>query len=147
MYWLSYSSHTSSSLTDSLSSLNLLCHLKTNAWFMQDGRKAVWSIPYVSILAFPSAPNHVRHLPQGLWSGFGELAKVNCLLPSQELNWLFQISQNPLRALPVHDVIHIPKGFLFWHLWMTHPPRVRQHLCSSLHLTNPCAEPKGSQPN
>ena len=22
-----------------------------------------------------------------------------------------------------------------------------QHLCSSLHLTNPCAEPKGSQPN
>ena len=23
----------------------------------------------------------------------------------------------------------------------------RQHLCSSLHLTHPCAEPKGSQPN
>ena len=26
-------------------------------------------------------------------------------------------------------------------------PRTRQHLCSSLHLTKPCAEPKCSQPN
>ena len=44
----------SSSLTDSLSSLNLLCHLKPEARFMQDGRKAVWSIPYVSLAFFPS---------------------------------------------------------------------------------------------
>ena len=36
--------HLSSSLTDSLSSLNLLCHSKTDARFVQDGRKAVWSI-------------------------------------------------------------------------------------------------------
>ena len=41
--------HLSSSLTDSLSSLNLLCHSKTDARFMQDGRKAVWSIPCVSV--------------------------------------------------------------------------------------------------
>ena len=34
--------HLSSSHTDSLS------------WFMQDGRKAVWSIPYVSVAFFPS---------------------------------------------------------------------------------------------
>ena len=33
--------HLSSSLTDSLPSLNLLCHSKTDARFMQDGRKAV----------------------------------------------------------------------------------------------------------
>ena len=46
--------HLSSSLTDSLSSLNLLCQSKTDAWFMQDGRKAVWSIPYVSVAFFPS---------------------------------------------------------------------------------------------
>ena len=39
----------SSSLTDSLPSLNLLCHSKTDAQFMQDGWKAVWSIPYVSV--------------------------------------------------------------------------------------------------
>ena len=53
MYWLPYSSHTSS-LTDSLPSLNLLCHSKTDARFMQDAPKAVWSIPYVSVVFFPS---------------------------------------------------------------------------------------------
>ena len=52
MYWLPYSSHTS--LTDSLPSLNLLCHSKTDARFMPDGRKAVWSIPYISVAFFPS---------------------------------------------------------------------------------------------
>ena len=30
-------------------SLNLLCHSKTDAQFMQDGWKAVWSIPYISV--------------------------------------------------------------------------------------------------
>ena len=47
-------SHLSSSLTDSLSSLNLLCHSKTDARFMQDAPKAIWSIPYVSVSLFPS---------------------------------------------------------------------------------------------
>ena len=46
--------HLSSSLTDSLLSLNLLFHSKTDARFMQDGQKAVWSIPYVSVAFFPS---------------------------------------------------------------------------------------------
>ena len=46
--------HFSSFLTDSLASLNLLCYSKTDAWFMQDGRKAVRSIPYVSEAFFPS---------------------------------------------------------------------------------------------
>ena len=46
--------HLSSSLKDCLPSLNLLCHPKTDARFMQDGRKAVWSIPYVSVSFFPS---------------------------------------------------------------------------------------------
>ena len=46
--------HLSSSLTDSLPSLNLLCHSKIHARFMQDGWKAVWSIPYVSVAFFPS---------------------------------------------------------------------------------------------
>ena len=44
--------HLASSLTDSLSSLNLLCHSKTDARFMQDAPKAVWSIPYVSVALF-----------------------------------------------------------------------------------------------
>ena len=46
--------HRSSSLTDSLPSLNLLCLSKTDARFMQDAPKAVWSIPYVSVEFFPS---------------------------------------------------------------------------------------------
>ena len=41
-------------LTSSLPSLNLLWHSKTDARFMQDGWKAVWSIPYVSVAFFPS---------------------------------------------------------------------------------------------
>ena len=44
----------SSSLTDSLPSLNLLCHSKTHARFMQDATKAAWSITYVSVALFPS---------------------------------------------------------------------------------------------
>ena len=46
--------HLSSSLTYFLPSLNLLCHLKTDARFMQDAPKAVWSIPFVSVAFFPS---------------------------------------------------------------------------------------------
>ena len=53
-YWLHYSSRTSLSLPDSLPSLNLLCHSKTDARFMQGDRKAVRSIPYVSVVFFPS---------------------------------------------------------------------------------------------
>ena len=34
--------------------LESLCHSKTDARFMQDGWKAVWSIPYVSVAFFPS---------------------------------------------------------------------------------------------
>ena len=46
--------HLSSSHTDSLPTLNLLCHSKTDARFMQDGPKALWSIPYVSAAFYPS---------------------------------------------------------------------------------------------
>ena len=44
--------HLSSSLIDSLPFLNLLCHSKTDAWFMQDTPRVVWSIPYVSVAFF-----------------------------------------------------------------------------------------------
>ena len=46
--------HLSSSLIDSPTTLNLLCHPKTDARFMQDAPKAVWSIPYASVALFPS---------------------------------------------------------------------------------------------
>ena len=54
--------HLSSSLTDSLPSLNLLCHSKTDAPFMQEGRKAIWSIPYVSVSFFPSLNTILLHI-------------------------------------------------------------------------------------
>ena len=41
-------------LTDSLPSLNRLCHSKTDARFNHDGPESVWSIPYVSVAFFPS---------------------------------------------------------------------------------------------
>ena len=46
--------HLSSSFTDSLPFLNLLCHSKTDARFMQDAPKAVSSIPSVSVAFFVS---------------------------------------------------------------------------------------------
>ena len=46
-------------------------------------------------LTFPSAPKPRAHPTQCHWPGFGEQAKVNLLLPSQELNLLtfFKIPQ------------------------------------------------------
>ena len=55
--------------------------------------------------------------------------------PGTQLNWLFQNPLNPPCMLPVHDVIHVPKSylaFLFWHLWMTHPPRMRMNTCAQV---------------
>ena len=105
----------------------------------------------LSILAFPSAPQRLWHPPQGL----GEQAKVTLLLRTARLNLLtfFQNPPNPPRALPVHDVIHIHWStllsgtFILTSVNDTSSPHARQHLCSSLHLTNPRAEPKGSQPD
>ena len=50
--------HLSSSLTDSLSSLNLFFHSKVDTQFLQDGRKVVWSIPYISVAAFFPSIKH-----------------------------------------------------------------------------------------
>ena len=52
MYWLPYYSYTSHH--PSQASCLLLCHSKTDARFMQDGLKTVWSILYVSLVFFPS---------------------------------------------------------------------------------------------
>ena len=38
--------------------MNLLYPSKTDAQFMQDGQKAVWSIPYVSVAFFPSSKHN-----------------------------------------------------------------------------------------
>ena len=57
---------------------------------------------------------------------------VDSLVRRQELNSLLFLKSQP--TLPVRDVTHIPwsnsyLGFLFWHLWMTHPLRVLVNTC------------------
>ena len=49
MYWLPFSSHTS----HHPSQTTCLPWISYDAQFMQDGWKAVWSIPYVSVAFFP----------------------------------------------------------------------------------------------
>ena len=70
--------HLSSSLTDALPFLNLICHSKTDAQFMQDGQKAVWSIPYVSVALFPSLKHVVTYRSSKM---------------SSPLDWIFEIHQ------------------------------------------------------
>ena len=98
MYWLPYSSHTSHYPSqDSLPSLNLLYHTKTDARFMQDAPKPVWSIPCVSVAFFPSLklnfiaycsskvssrPDCIFEIHQLWQSGFsGAYSKCCCSFP------------------------------------------------------------------
>ena len=82
--------HLSSSLTYSLPSLNLLCHTKPDARFMQDSPKAVWNIPYVSVAFFPSlkqnfiayrsssCPDCIFEIQQLWQSGFSRVYSNSC---------------------------------------------------------------------
>ena len=82
--------HLSSSLTDSLPSLNFLCHWKTDARLIQDGRKAVWSIPYVFVALFASLKQNfiayrsskvsdcIFEIPQLWQSGFSRVYSNSC---------------------------------------------------------------------
>ena len=81
----------------------------------------------LSIMTFPSAPpQHVWHTPQGL----GEQAKVTLLLRTARLNSLTFIKSPKIlrarfRCMTSFTSPTFYLGFLFWHLWMTHPPRAR----------------------
>ena len=66
------------------------CHSKTDARFMQDGQKAVWSIPWVSVAFFPSLkhyfiayrsssrPDCIFEIHQLWQSGFSRLYSICC---------------------------------------------------------------------
>ena len=98
----------SSSLTDSLPSLNLLCHSKTDARFMQVAPKAVWSLPYVSVALFPSLkhnfiayysskvssrPDCIFEIDQLWQSGFSRVYSNSCCSCSFEPD-LIKIGQS-----------------------------------------------------
>ena len=93
----------SSSLTDTLPSLNLLCHSKTDARFMLDAPKAIRSIPYVSVAFFPSLkrnfiayhsskvsshPDCIFEIHELWQSGFSRVYSNSCCSGSFELEIL-----------------------------------------------------------
>ena len=105
---------------------------------------------YTGVFICP-APNTcgTRH------KGLREQAKTNRFPPRQvssQLTDFFKISQNPPRASGAwchsHSLAPVSHLGLLWHLWVTRPLCARAWTpVLMLHLTNPCAEPKGSQPN
>ena len=77
----------------------------------------------LSMTTFPSAPNHVRHPPQGL----DELRKSTGFFRSRNsTNKLFSNLRPRFRCL----TSLISLGFLLWHLWMTRPLRARVNTCA-----------------
>ena len=77
-------------------------------------------------------------------------AQIRLASASPESNWLFSNPPQILRARFRYMISFTSPGpgiFILTSVNDTSFPRARQHQCSSLHLTNPCTEPKGSQPN
>ena len=106
-------------------------------------------------MAFSSAPTPPPNTCDTRHKGLREQAKTNSLLPRQvssQLTDFFKISQNPPCTSGAwchsHSQASVSHLGLLWHLWVTRPlcPSARTPVLM-LHLTNPCAEPKGSQPN
>ena len=82
-------------------------------------------------------------------------ASSKSLASSTQLSNFLSILHKPLRASGAWRHMHPVTPFrhlgLLWHLWVARPlcahTRARVNTYIKLHLTNPCAEPKGSQPN
>ena len=116
--------HLSSFLTDSLPSLNLLCHSKTHARFMQDGRKAVWSIPHVSVASFfpslkqnfiayrsskvSSRPDCIFEIHQLWQSGFCRVYSNRCCSYSFELE-IIKIGQSSHKMYS-NNIVHFQES-------------------------------------
>ena len=116
-------SHLSSCLTDSLPSLNRLCHSKTDAQFMQDVPKAVWSIPYISLAFFPSlkhnfiaycfskvfsCPNCIFEIHQLWQSGFNRVYSNCCCSCSFEPE-IIKIGQ-PSHKMYSNDILNFQES-------------------------------------
>ena len=99
--------------------------------------------------------NALAHPAVHKLTGLNQVRKINSLRLSPNLNslLLFKITKNPSPSLPgmmsfTSPVPFLIWGFLLWHLWLSHPPRMRVNTCTQcVHLTNPCTKPKGSKPN
>ena len=105
--------HLLSSLIDSLPSLNLSCHSKTDARFMQDAPKAVWSIPYVSVAFFPSLKQNffayrstsrsdcIFEIHQLWQSGFSRVYSNSCYSCSFEPEIIKKLVSHLIRCIAV----------------------------------------------
>ena len=93
---------------------------------------------------------HVWHPPQ--WSPRASENQSSHSVSSSQLTDFFKISQNPPRSsvawLHSHCVTSFPISAIVTSLSDTSVPRARTWTPAlMLHLSNPCSEPKGSQPN
>ena len=80
MYWLPYSSYTSHHPSQSPWLPWISYATQKLAWFMQNGWKAVWRIPYVSVAFFPSSKQN--------FIAYCSFSRPNCLF---ELHQLWQL--------------------------------------------------------
>ena len=103
----------------------------------------------LSMLTFPSAPTTCVPATRPL-AWLLRAPKANRPPRTPELNWLFS-NLSPrfrcvtsLTSLVVSSIRDFYSDISEWHV---HSARSCEHLRSCLHLTNPCTEQKGSQPN
>ena len=106
------------------------------------------------LTTFTSAPNHVRPPSANYWSALGGPRKSTFPFGRRDsTNYFFLKSQKSSAHASgawrySHPLVQFPIwGFILTSVNDTSSLRAREHLRSCLHLTNPCTEPKGSQPN
>ena len=93
----------------------------------------------------------VRHLPKASASKRKSTLLVRCLVSTLLTYIEFPKSSARFRCVTsfalASPVSHLG---LLWHLWVTHPLRPRTYVWTPalmLHPSNPCTEPKSSQPH
>ena len=119
-------------------------------FFRHEGRE----IQFLSMLNFPSDPNHVSPPPQTTGLASASLRKSTYFVQSQISNncFFFQIPKSSallgMTSFTSPVLLSIWVFYCFYHLWLSHPPRTHVNTWTQcVHLTNPCTKPKGSKPN
>ena len=111
--------------------------LETLTTFGRSGTKLLLPSWHFTIMTVPSKPttcgaSHGPNSPR-----LAEARKSTCFAQvriSTNSNFS-KITPNPLPIASRHDVIQIPSpisypGFLSWHLWLSHPPRMSVNTCT-----------------
>ena len=98
VYWLFYSSHTSHhpSQTPCLPWISYSTQ-KLMLYPLQDGRKAVWSIPYVSVAFFPSLKQNFIAYPSSK-----VCSRPDCILKFTSCDYQALVGCIPIPTVAVH---------------------------------------------